>query len=305
MDQKMKNILEVAALPIIFWIIAVVLWQSKGSLFYLFNFGYIGTAIGIGNGLFTFLPKQRRPIGRKITQLLVGLYMLVFLGLAKSENMQLEGFFFYVLMGMFAAAALHYAVAKIVGPLVFNRGWCGWACWTTMVLDFLPYAKSPGRVARPWEWVRAIHFAGSLILVMVLWFGFNYRPHHGPTELAWLLVGNGFYFLVGIVLAYALKDNRAFCKYVCPITVPLKIGARFSLLRITGDAQKCNDCGVCTRNCPMDIQIPRYIKNGQRVLSSECIFCQNCIAVCPNQALTYSFAFDVGGKEYLRRRSDR
>lgn len=232
MNSKVKNILDVATLPIIFWIIAVVLWQAKGSVFYLFNFGYIGTAIGIGNGLYTFLPKKRRPIGRKITQLLIGMYMLAFLGLLNSENMQLKGFFFYFLMGVFAAAALHYAVAKIAGPFLFNQGWCGWACWTTMVLDFLPYPKSPGRIARSWEWFRYAHFAVSLMVVLILWFGYDYRPQRGPAELAWLLAGNGFYFLVGIILAYVLKDNRAFCKYVCPVAVLLKIGARFSMLRI-------------------------------------------------------------------------
>jgi len=26
-----------------FWAIAIVLWQTRGNIFYLFNFGYIGT----------------------------------------------------------------------------------------------------------------------------------------------------------------------------------------------------------------------------------------------------------------------
>ena len=43
--------------------------------------------------------------------------------------------------GVFEAATIHYAVAKIFGPLLFGRGWCGYACWTAMVLDFLPYKK--------------------------------------------------------------------------------------------------------------------------------------------------------------------
>ena len=305
MKVRAKDVLEVLALPVVFWIIAAVLWRSKGSIFYLWNFGYIGTAIGIGNGLFTFLPKRRRPVGRIITQLLIGLYLFGFLGVLNFENMQLEGFFFYFLAGTFVAATLHYAIAKIAGPFFFNRGWCGWACWTAMVLDFLPWRKSPGRINRAWEWVRPVHFAVSMALVLALWFGFAYRPEHGREELAWLLVGNGFYYLVGIGLAVALKDNRAFCKYVCPVAVVLKAGARFSMLRITGDADKCNECGLCTRNCPMDIDIPRYIKNGQRVLLTECIFCQNCMAVCPNQALTYSFALDAGGKEFLQRRGGR
>ncbi len=43
---------------------------------------------------------------------------------------------FFLFTGVFEAATIHYAVAKIFGPLVFGRGWCGYACWTAMVLGF-------------------------------------------------------------------------------------------------------------------------------------------------------------------------
>lgn len=68
--------------------------------------------------------------------------MLVYLGLICQENMQIEGFWYYLFTGVFEAATIHYVVAKIFGPLLFGRGWCGYACWTAMVLDFLPY-KTP------------------------------------------------------------------------------------------------------------------------------------------------------------------
>ncbi len=306
MNTEHESFFSKIKLPVIFlgtfWTIAIVMWQIRGSIFYLYNFAYIGTSIALGMAVYEILPKKKKPIGRKIALFLVGMYMLGFLGLINSENMQLEGFFFYFLAGVFRAATIHYAVAKIVGPLIFNRGWCGWACWTAMVLDLLPYTKSPGRVARKWEWLRYLHFLLSLLLVLGLWYGFDFRPQRGTTELYWLLVGNVFYFGIGIALAIILHDNRAFCKYVCPITVFLKVGARFAMLRIAGDADKCNECGACVRRCPMDIRIPEYIKAGQRVLSTECIFCNTCINVCPTMALSSSFEFDVGGKELLKCR---
>ena len=55
--------------------------------------------------------------------------------------MQIEGFWYYLFLGVFEEATIHYAVAKIFGPLLFGRGWCGYACWTAMVLDFLPYKQ--------------------------------------------------------------------------------------------------------------------------------------------------------------------
>lgn len=67
--------------------------------------------------------------------------MLPYLGVISRENMQIEGFWYYLFLGVFEAATIHYAVAKIFDPLLFGRGWCGYACWTAMVLDFLPYQQ--------------------------------------------------------------------------------------------------------------------------------------------------------------------
>jgi ferredoxin-type protein NapH len=279
----------------VFWIVAVVLWQTTGRIFYLFNFGYIGAAIGLGIGLYAALPKRQKHWGRKLAQLLVGLYMLVFLGLLQRENMQIEGFWFYLLSGLFAGSVIHYLVAKVVGPFVFNRGWCGWACWTAMVLDFLPYHRNKHKRLDKWGYLRYIHLALSLALVFALWFGWRYRVQDQSfTELYWLLGGNVLYYVLSIGLAFALQDNRAFCKYVCPIPALQKLPSRFALLKVVGDPTKCNECGARVKSCPMDIRISDYIQRGQRVLSTECIVCFECVNVCAKGALDTSFELDLG-----------
>lgn len=290
---------------VVFWVIAIVLWQTTGNIFYLFNFLYIGTAIGVGNGLYTALPRKRKHWGRKLSQLLVGIYMLGFLGFIEFENMQIEGFFFYLLSGFFAGSVIHYLIAKVAGPLFFNRGWCGWACWTAMVLDFLPYRRNKkGRLPGKWGHLRYVHFGLSLGVVLILWFGLDYRIQtQGITELYWLIGGNVLYYTSAIALAFILQDNRAFCKYACPIPALLKIPSRFALLKIAGDAEKCNDCGACVKVCPMDIRIPEYTKSGQRVLSTECILCFDCVNVCPQGALDTTFGLDVGNRELLNIRN--
>ncbi|MDY6791898.1 MAG: 4Fe-4S dicluster domain-containing protein [Thermodesulfobacteriota bacterium] len=301
---ELKNLRAPIILLLSFWAIAIILWQTKGNIFYLFNFGYIGTAVGIGIGLYVVLPKKKKPSGRRLAQLLIGIYMLGFLGIIKMENMQLEGFFFYLLSGFFAGSVIHYLVAKILGPVLFGRGFCGWACWTAMVLDFLPYKRNKaGRIAAKWEVLRYVHFALSFVLVAVLWFVFQYRSiPMGQAELVWLVGGNAFYFTAAIVLALTLKDNRAFCKYLCPITAILKITSRFAFIKIKGDKEKCTQCGACSKACPMDINIMTYVNNGERVLSTECIFCLTCTTVCPEGILDDTFKIDFGGKEYIRRR---
>ncbi len=260
----------------VFETIAVTLWLTKDNLFYLFNFSYIGISISLG----MFLLIKRHPYGRRIVQLLVGLYMLVYLGVICGENMQIEGFWYYLFSGVFEAATIHYAVAKIFGPLLFGRGWCGYACWTAMVLDFLPY-KVPKHPRKNLGWIRYVTFAASLIFVAALFLA---GVQHTEQIMFWaFIIGNAVYYLVGIVLAYAMQDNRAFCKYVCPITVFLKPMSYFSLLRIRCNPDKCVSCGKCKRVCPMQVDVTdpsRKRKNG-----TECILCMECVKNCPKQAL--------------------
>jgi polyferredoxin len=217
---------------------------------------------------------------------------------------QIEGLFFDLLAGVLLAAVIHYVIAKLIGPLLFGRVWCGWACWTAMLLDQLPYKRSSGRLPGRWGGLRYVHFMLSFGLVAALWYGFGYRPGAaGVTALAWFLAGNALYVLLGVALAFALKDNRAFCKYICPVAVPLKLSSRFSALKVAGDPQKCCERRVCEKVCPMDIRIADYIARDSRVLSSECILCQACINVCPEHALTLSFGLDLAGQELLRERA--
>jgi len=294
---ELKKIRIPLIIFLLFWAIAVLLWIINGNIFYLFNFGYIGTAVGVGIGLYILLPRKKKPSGRRFAQLFIGIYMLGFLGIFKLENMQIEGFFFYLLSGYFAGSVIHYLVAKIVGPIFFGRGFCGWACWTAMALDFLPFkSNKTRRLTERWRLLRYVHFGISLLLVLSLWFLYQYRPFPmSKSELIWLVGGNIFYFASAFILAFSLKDNRAFCKYLCPITVILKITSRFAFLKIEGAKENCTQCGACNNACPMDINIMEYVNNGERVLSTECILCLTCTTVCPEAILGGTFKIDIGG----------
>ncbi len=299
---RLRKLRTPAALMLIFWAIAITLWLRSGRIFFLFDIGYIGTSLGVGTGLYALLPRHKRPIGRRLAQFLIGVYMVGFLGFFVYQNMQLEGLFFFLCTGIFSGAIIHYSIAKLFGPLIFGRGFCGWACWTAMVLDLLPFDKSKGWVPGPWKWMRYAHFALSLSLVAALVLLFHYRPW-GRAPLWWLLAGNLLYYAAGILLAFLLKDNRAFCKYLCPVPVLMKLGSRFALLKVAGAKEQCNQCMACVKVCPMDIRIPDYVLAGQRVLSTECILCNTCVSACPSKTLAVSFGFDIGGRERLQLRS--
>ncbi len=206
--------------------------------------------------------------------------MLVYLGLICNENMQIEGFWYYLFTGVFEAATIHYAVAKIFGPLIFGRGWCGYACWTAMVLDFLPY-KVPKQPRKKLGWIRYITFAAALIFVAALFLA---RVGNMERIMFWaFVIGNTLYYVIGIILAFAFQDNRAFCKYICPITVFLKPMSYFSLFRVKCDKDKCVSCGKCKRVCPMNVDVTD--NSRKRENGTECILCMECVKNCPKSAL--------------------
>lgn len=303
---QFKKLVVPVVVMLAFWGLGLWGFLASGVAQPLIMFGYIGTSIGVGLGLYATLPKRKKPIGRRLTLFLVGLFLIGFAIFLGRENVQIEGFFFGLLTGVVQMGIIHYMIAKIFGPLLFGRLWCGWACWTVMVLDLLPFKRPAGRLPGKWGWLRYLHFGLSVATVLVLVYVAGFRDGAtGTAAVTWFMVGNLAYYAIGIGLAYALKDNRAFCKYLCPVSVPLKVTSRFSLLKIGSDAAKCNDCGACVKMCPMDVRISDYVLNGQRVLSTECSLCQTCITVCAKDALKLSFGFDVSKEDLLRERAPK
>ncbi len=187
---------------------------------------------------------------------------------------------FYLLNFSYIGGCLALGTA-LFGPLLFGRGWCGYACWTAMVLDFLPYKQPKKPRKEKLGVLRYVMFVLSLAVVLSL---FLMKIANLERIMFWIfLVGNTFYYIVGIVLAFVFKDNRAFCKYLCPVTVFLKPMSYFSLLRVHCDENKCIHCGKCLKVCPMNVEVNK--ESRKRKNGTECILCYECTKVCPTKAL--------------------
>lgn len=72
----MKKYLIPTLMLLIFETVAITLWLTKDNIFYLLNFSYIGCSIALGLTLYIKEFKH----ARRVAQLLVGVYMLLYLG---------------------------------------------------------------------------------------------------------------------------------------------------------------------------------------------------------------------------------
>ncbi|MBI4926783.1 MAG: 4Fe-4S dicluster domain-containing protein [Anaerolineae bacterium] len=57
--------------------------------------------------------------------------------------------------------------------------------------------------------------------------------------------------------------------------------------QVTPDSSRCVQCGICTYNCPIAIDVRRHAWTGQPVTRSECLTCGDCVQRCPRGVLRF------------------
>jgi len=263
-------------------------------------FPWIGGWITIGIIISSHQKGKAKDLGRRISILMIAPVFLIFLGLMQRENLQIEETVFYTLLfissGIFTRVLIHYAIAKLIGPFFFGRGFCGWACWTAAILEWLP-VKENRLVPVKYTRIRYLVLVISILIpIMFILLGYDWVSNHihedgkliatgKPGALIWFLAGNGIYYLVAIWLAFKFKKKRAFCKIACPVSLVMKAQTTIALVKKKPSGKECITCKACNINCPMDVDVMSYISAGKKVSSSECITCGICANVCPQKAI--------------------
>jgi ferredoxin-type protein NapH len=242
---------------------------------------------------YAFAPLRRKQPARRLVLFTGGLSILAF-SLVTSANLDLEGFVLLLFEGVAGAAVGHTLATLVVGPALFGRILCGWGCWRAMALELLPLGRDSGRRAGLWRFLPIAGLLACLLAAALEYFVFGHHAGGSPRSpyaagtLA-LLCGFAVYYAAAIALAFVLRDQRAFCKYLCPNLPILRLTSRLALLKITPDSTLCTSCGACSKICPMDIDVRSFAVSGLRVGTGECILCQRCVQACPAAALHSGF----------------
>lgn len=57
--------------------------------------------------------------------------------------------------------------------------------------------------------------------------------------------------------------------------------------QVVPDPLRCVQCGICSYNCPIGIDVRRFAWLGNPVVDSHCITCGECIQRCPRGVLRF------------------
>jgi NAD-dependent dihydropyrimidine dehydrogenase PreA subunit len=57
---------------------------------------------------------------------------------------------------------------------------------------------------------------------------------------------------------------------------------------VVPDSSRCVQCGICTYNCPIEIDVRAYAWRGESIKHSKCLTCGECVARCPRGVLRFA-----------------
>jgi ferredoxin len=77
--------------------------------------------------------------------------------------------------------------------------------------------------------------------------------------------------LVGIPLTYDLASRHQV----------------LSEAQVVPDAARCVQCGICSYNCPIGIDVRAHAWRGRPINDSHCLTCSECVNRCPRGVLSF------------------
>jgi len=185
------------------------------------------------------------------------------------------GGIFYPKLGYFLL--LVFASLMVIAPFR-GRWFCGNLCPRGSFVDFwlAPLSrklKIPPRFRSMWLRVPIfVALMGFMIFRIMQTEGMVDRI--GMVFVTLCIITTSIAILFGVVIA-----PRTWCSF-CPMgTLQRAMGGKRYQLKV--DAQKCIDCGICQKVCPMQLPANEILDKP------DCIKCGRCVEACPKHALSF------------------
>lgn len=177
-----------------------------------------------------------------------------------------------------------------ISTIFFGRKFCGYICFLGTLQEYLfklnPQKRKtqlPLRIHRTLGVVKYIILIITFIMALFL-IQYLYMPFCPVVAISFpeSISVSGIISLI-IIFIGGFFIERFWCRYLCPYAALMNI---FQFIgKISGtkkhvikkNREICIDCSICTKNCPMNIDISKY----EGITDPNCIHCLKCIQSCP------------------------
>lgn len=183
-------------------------------------------------------------------------------------------------------AALVCMLAPSIVAVFRGRMWCGNFCprgsFNDNILSKISIKKEIPKFikSRLFRNLFLIILMSAFIIQLTLAWGNMVKI--GEVFVRMILITTVITIILGIIY-----NQRTWCVF-CPMGTMAyyvtKIKAGFKIKHITFEKDKCINCKLCTKTCPMGIDI-LSCKNEGKVTDPNCLKCNACVEKCPKNAL--------------------
>ena len=220
----------------------------------------------------------------------------------------LETFYQYIISGGTFVSHTHLsnlvvAAAVLITALLLRSAFCGWICPLGFIQDiihgfsawlqkkFVPVRKSFRTISQRgqpvWKFLdKYLRFVKYGVLVWAVTgaaiYGVmvfrDYDPWSALINISEWIVTPGL-IVLGLTLVGSLFVERPWCRYACPLGAASGLLGKLSPVYLKRNADACTSCKICTKACPMGLQV----HTATTITSVDCISCLECVGECPRE----------------------
>ncbi len=237
---------------------------------------------------------------------LVGIHLLIlahiyYFGDEIIGSLDFQEFFHAFIKYGIINAGVVLVILAFVTTLIFGRFFCGWACHFGAVQELAWWLLNKMGI-KP----KTVNSSLVTILPLFILLNFYVAPNlanalNSPWEgitinlgmpeiwafLPGFVIGTLTFVVDGFLIVYFL-GRKGFCRYLCPWGAFLKLPNLFAMFKVRNTGG-CSQCGSCTSNCPIGIDVSYEINNYGKVTNTNCTSCLVCTEGCPSSALSYKW----------------
>lgn len=188
------------------------------------------------------------------------------------------------------------AVVLFFYGVIGGRFFCSWVCPVNIITETAAALRRKlglGSKETPSLLSRNIRY-WVIALTLLLSFVFSVSAFEAisPIGIAHRGIifgfGMGWFFLLALFFFDLFSQKYGWCGHICPLGAFNAVVGKYSLLKISHDADKCVHSQECFLVCPEVPILHAVGKQSHIITSKECIKCARCIEVCDSGAFEVS-----------------